>query len=404
MTLGERIRAIRKQHKLTLEQCAGEQMTKGMLSLIENNKANPSMENLKYLAARLDVEVAELLEEMPVREIQELLVLAEQYFLSGGKSDYALAVKLIDPVLLKLTKGYEAARLLEIYGRSAYRIKMPDWQTWIEKAGDLYREIAIIPRQAAVGVFLASVRFEKHHYEDALSYLLEVKEEVEARNGYVDALTRLDLDTHEVIFRFAVNDTVEATRVMERAIAFSRENFIFYQTGQLYRLASYRALVERNDEKLNYYERKLQQYGLFAEDDHELWFMEMTRVHQLNSYQQDFTSALQKLDEIQQPPSEKDYFLHFYLLERGKAFYGLGQFEEALKLLKQVVISEHLHHPFDLAIYYEKDAYAALCAVELGDLPEAKRMAAEAVRNMATMPDSPYKKFVFDTKETVDRL
>ncbi len=37
-SLGSRIRTIRKQKKLTLATLAGEHITKGMLSLIENDK------------------------------------------------------------------------------------------------------------------------------------------------------------------------------------------------------------------------------------------------------------------------------------------------------------------------------------------------------------------------------
>ena len=58
--LGERIRKLRKQKKLTLEELAGSGLTKGMLSLIENNKANPSMESLAYIAQRLEVDVSQL--------------------------------------------------------------------------------------------------------------------------------------------------------------------------------------------------------------------------------------------------------------------------------------------------------------------------------------------------------
>ena len=78
-TLGERIRKLRKQQKLTLEALAGKELTKGMLSLIENNKANPSMESLSYIAERLGVEVVELLEEVSTQELREVL---EQ----GGKT------------------------------------------------------------------------------------------------------------------------------------------------------------------------------------------------------------------------------------------------------------------------------------------------------------------------------
>ena len=76
-TLGERIRKIRKQQKLTLEGLAGKGLTKGMLSLIENNKANPSMESLKYISGRLGVEVSELLEEVSTQVLQKILESAE---------------------------------------------------------------------------------------------------------------------------------------------------------------------------------------------------------------------------------------------------------------------------------------------------------------------------------------
>ena len=72
-TLGERIRSLRKQRKMTLEALAGDQLTKGMLSLIENNKANPSMESLSYIAEQLGVEMSELLEEVNTQELREVL-------------------------------------------------------------------------------------------------------------------------------------------------------------------------------------------------------------------------------------------------------------------------------------------------------------------------------------------
>ncbi|WP_372869850.1 helix-turn-helix domain-containing protein, partial [Planomicrobium okeanokoites] len=54
-SLGELIRKLRKERGLTLQALAGEELSKGMLSLIENNKANPSMESLAYIAEQLGV-------------------------------------------------------------------------------------------------------------------------------------------------------------------------------------------------------------------------------------------------------------------------------------------------------------------------------------------------------------
>ena len=62
-----------EKKKLTLESLAGNQLTKGMLSLIENDKAKPSMESLNYIAKRLDVEVNVLLQEISVTELREII-------------------------------------------------------------------------------------------------------------------------------------------------------------------------------------------------------------------------------------------------------------------------------------------------------------------------------------------
>ena len=78
--LGERIRKLRKQQKLTLEALAGDGLTKGMLSLIENNKAKPSMESLAYIADGLGVDVTELLEEISTQELREVLERAEKLY------------------------------------------------------------------------------------------------------------------------------------------------------------------------------------------------------------------------------------------------------------------------------------------------------------------------------------
>lgn len=125
-TLGERIRKLRKQQQLTLEALAGKQLTKGMLSLIENNKANPSMESLSYIAERLGVEVSELLEEVSTQELRAVLDKAEKLYNTDFDvltDEYSQLITLVEPYIDKLMQGYEAARLLEMYSRCLYHEK-----------------------------------------------------------------------------------------------------------------------------------------------------------------------------------------------------------------------------------------------------------------------------------------
>jgi len=62
-----------------------------------------------------------------------------------------------------------------------------------------------------------------------------------------------------------------------------------------------------------------------------------------------------------------------------------------------------VHHPFDLSIFYEKDAYAALCHLALGNQAETLRSIEIAVKNVSEMPRTPYKDFILETYELIHR-
>lgn len=66
MELGEKLRAARLEAGLTQRQLCGEEITRNMLSQIENGSAKPSMKTLQYLAARLGKSVSFFLEEKAV--------------------------------------------------------------------------------------------------------------------------------------------------------------------------------------------------------------------------------------------------------------------------------------------------------------------------------------------------
>lgn len=66
MELGERLRQARQEAGLSQRQLCGDTITRNMLSQIENGSARPSMETLRYLAARLGKPMGYFLEEQAV--------------------------------------------------------------------------------------------------------------------------------------------------------------------------------------------------------------------------------------------------------------------------------------------------------------------------------------------------
>lgn len=63
MNLGEKLRSARLEAGLSQRQLCGEEITRNMLSQIENGSAKPSMKTLQYLASRLGKNVSYFLEE-----------------------------------------------------------------------------------------------------------------------------------------------------------------------------------------------------------------------------------------------------------------------------------------------------------------------------------------------------
>lgn len=406
-TLGERIRKLRKQQKLTLETLAGEGLTKGMLSLIENNKANPSMDSLSFIAERLGVEVSELLEEVSTQELREVLEQTEKLYNTGLialTDEYAQLVSIIEPYVEKLTQGYESARLLEIYSICLYYEQVEGWQEIADRAAHIYEQMNIIPRRAAIGIFRAMVKFTEHNYDKSLAILLQERFEIEANNVFIDPMTRLDFDYTEVVLHFAVGDSQAAIRVMESAFKFSKEQQVFYRIDHLYRLAVGHAMMMKEDEiEYAYYLKKLVQYGKFAEDKEALFFAKFNEVRYLNSYKNSYKEALLLLDKLQEKEETPTEYIPFINLERGTSLYGLGQYKEAIAFLEIVTIADYIHHPFDLSRLYAHDAYEALCHMELGNTSEARRLIQIAVDNISQMPHTPFKDFIMATHELITK-
>uniref|UniRef100_UPI001CC9AE45 hypothetical protein n=1 Tax=Escherichia coli TaxID=562 RepID=UPI001CC9AE45 len=87
----------------------------------------------------------------------------------------------------------------DIYGRALYYEKKDGWRAYLEKAADIYDKMNITRHLATVGIFPAMAKFNEHDYNSALSILLEKRFEIEARNGFIDPLTRLDFDYLEAV-------------------------------------------------------------------------------------------------------------------------------------------------------------------------------------------------------------
>jgi len=63
VNIGEKIKMLRTQKFMTQAELAGSEITRNMLSRIENGAAQPSLDTLRYIAHRLNVSAGYLLSD-----------------------------------------------------------------------------------------------------------------------------------------------------------------------------------------------------------------------------------------------------------------------------------------------------------------------------------------------------
>ena len=92
MELGEKLRTARLEAGLSQRQLCGEEITRNMLSQIEHGTAKPSMDTLRYLAARLGKPVSWFLEEESVVSPNQTVMEEARGFYDRGEYANALTI------------------------------------------------------------------------------------------------------------------------------------------------------------------------------------------------------------------------------------------------------------------------------------------------------------------------
>jgi tetratricopeptide (TPR) repeat protein len=268
------------------------------------------------------------------------------------------------------------------------------WQDVSDKAAQMFDQLNITANRAAIGLFRAKRKFNDHEYAKALEIFLTERNSIESNHPYIDPITRLDLDYHEAVLFFAVGDSESATNVMENALQFSKEKRIFYLIDDLYRLAACQGMMTKDENKREYYTKKLQQYGEFADHIHSIMFCKVLDFMALISEKREYKKALEEIDHLF--TKQLEAYEPWLYLGKGRVLYYLGRYEEALQFLNKVVVPP-LHHPFDLSIFFVLDSYKALSYLELGNRKKALRFAETAVKNFEPLVETPFKAFSLKT-------
>lgn len=181
MTLGEKIKYIRKEKGITQAKLAGKEITRNMLSLIENDLASPSISTLKYLAKQLKIPVSYLISEEDDLFFYQKKEMITRIYDSFSKKNYRSVVFLIETLsgidselaYMLAVSHYELGREFLFKGSLVTAI---NHFKAAESAGDktlfdLSRHKATIPMYVSIAENVQSsmLKFDRTKYHGALS-------------------------------------------------------------------------------------------------------------------------------------------------------------------------------------------------------------------------------------------
>ncbi|PPA69918.1 helix-turn-helix domain-containing protein [Jeotgalibacillus proteolyticus] len=409
--LGERIRMLRKEKGMTLLDVAGDHLSKGMLSLIENGHAKPSMESLNWIAKQLGIEVHVLLEERSSEEIKQLLAKTEDLIEEAESKPYSELKKHYHEVYLTLAPVYEQAlpttyetgRLYELGGRCLMNTEEKEkGKQLIQKAIAMYESLSLYNQAFKAKSRFVYEKLQEENYQEGLHYLYKIINEYKEKIIVLEPTVQIDYDFLEMITLFATGEYTEGKAVLDRLITFSKRKGVFYRMDDIYRVGAFYALLHKDIDSFNRYLLKAKQFAEFTDSSGSIAASQLIEAHYHNELTKDFDRALSILNE------EKTFaplFVHessgYYYLEKGKAYLGKEMVDDALEQFDQFFFPLQPSHPFDLAMLSTIDSYRALAWLEKGDISKALSYAESSIDLVAPLPETPYHKFIEETLERI---
>ena len=219
LSLGEKIKKLRKEKNMTLKELAGDRITAAQISHIERDKSHTSYELLEYLSERLDVSIDYLLEtkEMQSKKITDNLILQSEIYIKRDALDEA------EKEIHEIIEICEEYGLSENYGKCNYLLgdiylKRKDGATanfYFEKALFYFIKNDDKKRIFQCYMNIANIYFDEEFYQVSLTNYYFAKDILEEIN--ID-----DLDTYKELYSkiskcyMKLNDSEKSLEFIEK--------------------------------------------------------------------------------------------------------------------------------------------------------------------------------------------
>ena len=219
LSLGEKIKKLRKEKNLTLKELAGERITAAQISHIERDKSHTSYELLEYLANRLEVSVDYLLEtkEMQAKKLTDNLIIQSEIYIKCKELEKAKSE--INKVMSICTEY----QLIENYGKcnlllATINLKQKDYNAAIinfEKSLYFFIQNNDKENIAKCYINIGKIYIEEKFHKGALSNF-KFAEDILEENNINDMSVKKDLYSNMSFCYTQLNKDDEALEYIDK--------------------------------------------------------------------------------------------------------------------------------------------------------------------------------------------
>lgn len=412
MTLGERIKALRKEQRLTLVDLAGSKITKGMLSLIENNKSKPSMDTLEYLAEELGVTVSYLTQEGDSEWTKEVLERSELYNAFDFPTE--LIKEEILPNMDKIAQsndGMVVYHLIRVYYRyTGQKEKAEEITDLIEK---FYKSIGLEHLAVTDKMNNAVSMLYERDYKNAYETIKQLEDEVEKFKDYDN-----NIYLNYLFWRssFAADfDREDFLKYGELHIqeSYKMENFKYYYLQNLI-LGLYYSHNEEW-EKAEEYQENIRKYLLFNQSDKYRFevldrnrpisvFYLLNQPDNIIEMIEEFLKGMTEMVEgdyvSEEPKLHQEYIKQYLPVFDMELAYFKEDYNYVLKNFSYKMYERpQAQHPLDRILFAVRSLVYPLSLFETGKVEEAREAYNLIEETVADIKDSIYAKEMHMIKE-----
>ncbi|WP_339217279.1 helix-turn-helix transcriptional regulator [Ornithinibacillus sp. FSL M8-0202] len=424
-TVGERIKQLRKERKLTLAQLAQDKMSAAMVSLIENGKSNPSAENLKHIANVLNVNISDLLGGMSRESLQKKATsIAKRIEVKLDLSTLQITLQEIQELIPDLGHNVESAKIYECYVRCLYALYVfypkefklyedKNWNRYLQKAESIYADLKMESKVLGIRHRLAEMESVNGNYHRTIEIVDDSLYIVKSMDSLDTISNMVRLMLLKVYCLEALGHTDETFTLLHEVIEFSNQYMMLNHFFEIHNLGAMLYYQENEFEKAREFVGKINKF--FEIIHHEELYIEkeFIMIHYMEFFEDEPKLSLDMIQNLEGKLSNLtlynevvDQRLQNMLSDlKARCYTKLKETEKALPLFRELLNDTHAGvHPMDVALREVNKSYQALCYMELGDKEKAEKTAKESVAILKKYPRTTYYHFARNVLKEVQQM